>query len=109
MQKMSMGVANARISDIKKSIFSIALQNISIVSIIIDIFKNIQKCQIISKSYGRNREKKFTSVEYFLKTSRKSRKCHSRFQIWMNFFMGNPPDVKSLFPEFYACGTSSFA
>jgi hypothetical protein len=21
--------------------------------------------------------------------------------------MGNPPDVKSLFPEFYACGTSS--
>jgi hypothetical protein len=107
MQKMSMGVANARISDIKLSIFSIALQNISIVSIIIDIFKNIQKCQNISKSYGRNREKKFTFVEYFLKSSRKRRKCHSRFQIWI-IFMGNPPDVKSLFPEFYACGTSSF-
>jgi hypothetical protein len=27
----------------------------------------------------------------------------------MNFLMGNPPDVNSLFPEFYACGTSSFA
>jgi hypothetical protein len=30
--------------------------------------------------------------EIFLKSSRKSQKCHPRFQIWINF-MGNPPDV----------------
>jgi hypothetical protein len=36
-------------------------------------------------------------VEDFLKSSRKSQKCHPKFQIWMNFLMGNSPDVKSFF------------
>jgi hypothetical protein len=44
-----------------------------------------------------------TTVE----SSRKSKKSHPRFQIRMNYFMGNPPDVKSLFPEFFCCGTIS--
>jgi hypothetical protein len=65
-------LANAKISDFKISIFSIVFQNISIVSIIIDIFKNIKKCQIISKSYGRYREiyKHSLFYYYFLKMLR---------------------------------------
>jgi hypothetical protein len=35
--------------------------------------------------------------EKFLKSSRKSQKCHPRFQIWINFFMGNAPDEYQLF------------
>jgi hypothetical protein len=48
-------------------------------------------------------------LQYWWNIPEKTQPCHPRFQIWMNFFMGNPPDVKSLFPEFFACGTSSFA
>jgi hypothetical protein len=36
-----------------------------------------------------------------IKSSRKNQKCHPRFQIKMNFFMGSPPDVKSILPQFF--------
>jgi hypothetical protein len=38
---------------------------------------------------------------YWWKIPGKTQPCHPRFQIWMNFFMDNPPDLKSLFPEFF--------